>query len=99
MPERAEQIADNIKKHVKWPVDVIVVDNGSDKAPPAKSTAIKLEANVQVLLALPPQRDDQTCLVYLRGISLVMPALALLLPSRQKPMPLLAVLHRVGERD
>ena len=26
---------------------MIVVDNGSDKAPPAKATAIRLEANVQ----------------------------------------------------
>ena len=47
MPERTDVIAEGIKKHVKWPVDVIVVDNGSDKAPPSKHTAIRLEANVQ----------------------------------------------------
>ena len=49
MVERADNIAEGIKKHVKWPVDVIVVDNGSDlkDSPPSKHTAIRLEANVQ----------------------------------------------------
>jgi hypothetical protein len=49
MLERANSIAEGIKKHVKWPVDVIVVDNGSDlkESPPSPHTAIRLEANVQ----------------------------------------------------
>lgn len=49
MVERADNIAEGIKKYVKWPVDVIVVDNGSDlkDSPPSKHTAIRLEANVQ----------------------------------------------------
>ena len=49
MVERADNIAEGIKKHVKWPVDVIVVDNGSDlkDSPPSKHTAVRLEANVQ----------------------------------------------------
>eukprot|EP01043_Picozoa_sp_COSAG02_P060264 COSAG02_NODE_7838_length_2824_cov_2.040734_2_plen_271_part_00 len=49
MVERANSIAEGIKKHVKWPVDVIVVDNGSDlkESPPSPHTAIRLEANVQ----------------------------------------------------
>ena len=49
MVERADNIAEGIKKHVKWPVDVIVVDNGSDlkDSPPSIHTAIRLEANVQ----------------------------------------------------
>jgi hypothetical protein len=47
MVERADSIASAIKKNVKWPVDVIVVDNGSDLTKPSKHTAIRLEANVQ----------------------------------------------------
>ena len=49
MVERANSIAEGIKKHVKWPVDIIVVDNGSDlkESPPSPYTAIRLEANVQ----------------------------------------------------
>ena len=49
MVERANSIAEGIKKHVKWPVDIIVVDNGSDlkDSPPSPYTAIRLEANVQ----------------------------------------------------
>ncbi len=43
MVERADNIAEGIKKYVKWPVDVIVVDNGSDlkDSPPSKHTAIR----------------------------------------------------------
>ena len=49
MVERTDNIAEGIKKYVRWPVDVIVVDNGSDRveSPPSKHTAIRLEANVQ----------------------------------------------------
>jgi FkbM family methyltransferase len=47
MPERTDQIVENIRKKVKWPVDIIVVDNGSDLQKQSKYTTLRLEKNVQ----------------------------------------------------
>lgn len=49
MNERADQIVEYIKQYVKYPVDVILVDNGSDKQPASKYTALHLQRNVQTL--------------------------------------------------
>lgn len=48
MPERTDALVGYIKKNVKtYPVDVIVVDNGSDLVKPSKYTKVRLEKNVQ----------------------------------------------------
>lgn len=47
MPERTDALVKYIKRNVKAPVDVVVVDNASDLAEPSKYTTIKLEKNVQ----------------------------------------------------
>ena len=47
MPERTDQIVENIRKKVKWPVDIIVVDNGSDLEQQSKYTTLRLGKNVQ----------------------------------------------------
>lgn len=47
MPERTDALVEYIHTHVKTPVDVIVVDNGSDLVEPAKSTTVWLTKNVQ----------------------------------------------------
>lgn len=47
MPERASAIAEYVKEHVKYPTDVILVDNGSDLEPPSKYTSLQLAQNVQ----------------------------------------------------
>jgi len=47
MPERAGLLAEYIRDHVTWPTDVILVDNGSNQAPPSKYTALHLTSNVQ----------------------------------------------------
>jgi len=46
MPERTNDLVIQIKK-TKWPVDIIVVDNGSDLKEPSRHTLIFLETNVQ----------------------------------------------------
>ncbi|MDD4111216.1 MAG: hypothetical protein PHS54_06735 [Clostridia bacterium] len=47
MPERADKLAHYIKKTINWPVDVYLVDNGSDISKPAKNTNVLLKKNVQ----------------------------------------------------
>lgn len=47
MPERTDALAEYIAQNVKSPVDVIVIDNGSDKREPSKYTALRLDENVQ----------------------------------------------------
>jgi len=47
MPERADGLALAINQLVRWPVDVYVIDNGSDRMEPAKSTTVFLRENVQ----------------------------------------------------
>ena len=46
MPERADALAEAIKKSV-CPVDCILIDNGSDIVAPARHTEFMLEKNVQ----------------------------------------------------
>jgi len=47
MPERTDALCSYIKVHVKWPYDLIVVDNGSDPKYPSEWTTVKLQQNVQ----------------------------------------------------
>lgn len=47
MNERADALGEYVKQHVKYPTDVILVDNGSDQQPPSKYTALHLGRNVQ----------------------------------------------------
>jgi GT2 family glycosyltransferase len=48
MPERTDALVKYIHKYVKaYPVDVVVVDNGSDLAKPSRYTKVRLEENVQ----------------------------------------------------
>ncbi len=47
MPERADELADYIKNKINWPVDVYLVDNGSDISKLAKNTNVILKKNVQ----------------------------------------------------
>lgn len=47
MPERTSALVEYIHKNVKTPVDVVVVDNGSDLAEPSEYTTVKLPFNVQ----------------------------------------------------
>jgi len=47
MPERADALAQHIKNTSAHPVDVYLIDNGSDIMPPAENTNVRLEKNVQ----------------------------------------------------
>lgn len=47
MPERTEALCENIIRRVKDDYSIIVVDNASDLKPPASTTAVRLEKNVQ----------------------------------------------------
>jgi len=46
MPERADALAE-VLLDADWPLDLYLVDNGSDLVPPAKHTTVKLDRNVQ----------------------------------------------------
>lgn len=47
MSERTDALCQYIAENVKSPIDVIVIDNGSDLQPPSKFTALRLDENVQ----------------------------------------------------
>ncbi len=47
MPERTDKLCVHIKEQTRWPVEVFVVDNGSDKMPPSEYTTLHLEKNIQ----------------------------------------------------
>jgi hypothetical protein len=47
MPERTDALAVHILDRVQWPVDLFVIDNGSDLCPPSKFSKVKLPQNVQ----------------------------------------------------
>jgi len=47
MPERTDALAVYILDRVQWPVDLFVIDNGSDLCPPSKYTNVRLPQNVQ----------------------------------------------------
>lgn len=47
MPERTDALVCHIRENVSWPVDVIVVDNGSDIEQPSEYTDIQLPENIQ----------------------------------------------------
>ena len=50
MPERTDALVEYLTKHVKSPLDIIVVDNGSDIQKPSKHTYLRLKKNVQTNL-------------------------------------------------
>ncbi len=47
MPERANALVEAIRQRVKWPHDLILVDNGSDLEPPSLYTTLRLANNIQ----------------------------------------------------
>lgn len=47
MPERADKLAFYIKNKINWPVDIYLIDNGSDIQAPAKNSNVFLKKNVQ----------------------------------------------------
>ena len=47
MVERADALAEYIRANVKTPVDVIVIDNGSDLKPPSVHTSLRIAENIQ----------------------------------------------------
>lgn len=47
MPERTDALCEYVIDKVENPLDLIVIDNGSDLQPPSKYTALTLKENVQ----------------------------------------------------
>ncbi len=47
MPEKCNAICEHLLRLVKWPMFLIVVDNGSDLVEPSKYTSLQLPENVQ----------------------------------------------------
>lgn len=47
MPERTDSIVSYIRSHTTWPLDIIVVDNGSEERFVSNSTTLRLRENVQ----------------------------------------------------
>ncbi|HET7099041.1 MAG TPA: hypothetical protein VFI61_02315 [Patescibacteria group bacterium] len=47
MPEATDAIGDYIKTNIKYPCELIVVDNGSDLTSPSKYTKLRLTENLQ----------------------------------------------------
>jgi hypothetical protein len=47
MPEAADRLAEYIRTHSSWPVDVWLIDNGSDKTRPAHLTNLFVKPNRQ----------------------------------------------------
>lgn len=47
MPERADSLAEALKHNVKWPLDVYLVDNGSDICRPALHSNVWVKPNQQ----------------------------------------------------
>jgi hypothetical protein len=47
MPERADALREYVAMHTEWPLDFILVDNGSDLAEPSQYTSLRLEENIQ----------------------------------------------------
>ena len=47
MPERCDAICEHLLRYVKWPMVLIVVDNGSNLMPPSKYSTVRLPVNVQ----------------------------------------------------
>lgn len=47
MPERADSLFEDLKRNTKWPLDIYLIDNGSDLQKPAKNTNVFIQRNVQ----------------------------------------------------
>jgi len=56
MPERADALFEHLKKHSDWPIDIYMIDNGSNIQKPSQYTNIYIKKNVQ------------TCRGWLRGL-------------------------------
>jgi len=56
MPERADALFEHLNKKAKWPIDIYLIDNGSDIKSPSKYTNIYIKNNIQ------------TCRGWLKGI-------------------------------
>lgn len=59
MPERADALYKQLEKNSKWPLDIYLIDNGSDLKEPAENTNIHIPKNVQ------------TCQGWLHGLQTV----------------------------
>jgi len=47
MPERAQALYNKLKESSKWPLDIYLIDNGSDLKPPAENTNVFIKKNIQ----------------------------------------------------
>lgn len=47
MPERADELYEYIDRYAQWPIDIYLIDNGSDIQNPAKHTNVFIPKNVQ----------------------------------------------------
>lgn len=47
MPERATHLYSSLKQNVKWPLDIYLIDNGSDQKKPARDTNVFIKQNIQ----------------------------------------------------
>lgn len=56
MPEKADELFEHITRYSKWPIDVYLIDNGSDIKNPARNTNVWIKKNIQ------------TCRGWLRGL-------------------------------
>jgi len=48
MPNEADEIYTYLKENIKYPIDIFLIDNGSDTYSPAKFTNIRLNPNLQM---------------------------------------------------
>lgn len=49
MPEKTNSLYEYLIKNVKYPIDVYIVDNGSDLVPPSKYTNVRIKKNKQTM--------------------------------------------------
>lgn len=56
MPEKSDALFEHLKKFEKWPIDIYLIDNGSDIKKPSKYTNVFIKKNIQ------------TCRGWLRGL-------------------------------
>jgi len=47
MPERADNLYKYLRSHVKYPIDIYLIDNGSDLTNPSQYTNVWIEKNIQ----------------------------------------------------
>lgn len=59
MPERSDALYERLEKYTRWPIDIYLIDNGSDIKEPAINTNVFIKENVQ------------TCRGWLEGLNFV----------------------------